>query len=95
MKADPIVRVEAGRLRGPLGAYYEAQGGADPILILLPKGHYVPEFMERGRRMRPREPVCCGSPYYRRKTAPFESFAVSRDGRKLAFTASLNGRMRL
>ena len=26
-KTDPIVRVEAGRLRDRLGAYYEAQGG--------------------------------------------------------------------
>jgi hypothetical protein len=46
-KSDPIVRVEAGRLRDRLGAYYEAHGGADPILISLPKGRYVPEFTER------------------------------------------------
>jgi hypothetical protein len=46
-KSDPIVRVEAGRLRDRLGAYYEAEGGADPILISLPKGRYIPEFTER------------------------------------------------
>jgi hypothetical protein len=46
-KSDPIVRVEAGRLRHRLGSYYEAEGGADPISISLPKGRYVPEFTER------------------------------------------------
>ena len=94
-KADPIVRVEAGRLRDRLGAYYEAEGGADPILILLPKGRYVPEFMER----RPPE-ASQGAGVLRLSILPpenatFESFAVSPDGRKLAFTAPLNGRMML
>ena len=37
-KSDPIVRVEAGRLRERLTAYYEADGGVDPVLISLPKG---------------------------------------------------------
>src|SRR5262252_4179675 len=46
-KTDPIVRVEAGRLRDRLTSYYEDNGGADPILISLPKGRYVPEFTER------------------------------------------------
>src|SRR5215471_15851462 len=36
-KSDPIVRVEAGRLRDRLNSYYEAEGGADPVLISLPK----------------------------------------------------------
>src|SRR3984885_9441269 len=42
-KSDPIVRVEAGRLRDRLGAYYEAEGGGDASLISFPKGRYVPE----------------------------------------------------
>jgi Tol biopolymer transport system component len=44
--------------------------------------------------MRPGEPVCCGSILPPENT-PLESFAVSPDGHKLAFTASLNGRMKL
>jgi hypothetical protein len=32
-KSDPIVRVEAGRLRDRLTAYYEAEGAADLVLI--------------------------------------------------------------
>src|SRR5262252_3427823 len=45
-KTDPIVRVEAGRLRARLNTYYQNQGKADPVLISLPKGGYVPEFSE-------------------------------------------------
>jgi hypothetical protein len=43
-KADPIVRVEARRLRARLGSYYETKGGADPVRISLPKGGYAPAF---------------------------------------------------
>lgn len=46
-KTDPIVRVEAGRLRARLNAYYESEGKSDSVLISLPKGRYVPEFSER------------------------------------------------
>src|SRR5215470_10166893 len=46
-KTDPIVRVEAGRLRARLGSYYESEGVEDSVLIALPKGGYVPEFSER------------------------------------------------
>lgn len=43
-KTDPIVRVEAGRLRARLGKYYQSEGKGDPVLISLPKGGYVPQF---------------------------------------------------
>lgn len=42
---DPIVRVEAGRLRTRLKNYYETEGQQDPLLIDLPKGSYVPRFV--------------------------------------------------
>src|SRR5512147_2633377 len=45
---DPVVRVEARRLRSKLDEYYAAQGVADPIRIVLPKGSYVPVFEQRG-----------------------------------------------
>lgn len=45
-KADPIVRVEAGRLRSRLNTYYQNEGKTDPVLISIPKGGYVPEFSE-------------------------------------------------
>src|SRR5271165_2995209 len=42
--ADPVVRVEAGRLRSRLADYYRKIGRYDPIRIDLPKGTYVPVF---------------------------------------------------
>jgi adenylate cyclase len=41
---DPIVRVEAGRLRRALEHYYLTAGQNDPIRIEIPKGSYVPSF---------------------------------------------------
>ena len=46
-QVDPIVRVEAGRLRRRLEHYYLAEGASDPILIEIPKGGYVPRFSHR------------------------------------------------
>jgi hypothetical protein len=43
-KADPIVRVEARRLRARLEAYYRKGGANDPVRISLPKGGYIPVF---------------------------------------------------
>ena len=40
--ADPVVRVDARRLRDKLREYYE--GRSDPVVISLPKGSYVPVF---------------------------------------------------
>jgi len=41
---DPIVRMEAARLRDRLREYYEADGQGDPIRIDLPKGTYTPQI---------------------------------------------------
>jgi hypothetical protein len=43
-KADPIVRVQSHRLRLKLKEYYDLEGSHDPILVQIPKGHYVPSF---------------------------------------------------
>ena len=43
-QVDPIVRVEAGRLRRALDRYYLTAGSDDPVLITIPKGAYVPAF---------------------------------------------------
>lgn len=43
-KSDPIVRIEARRLREKLAAYYAKEGKDDPIRISLPKGGYVTSF---------------------------------------------------
>ena len=41
---DPIVRVEAGRLRRALAQYYAGDGRDDPVQISMPVGGYVPVF---------------------------------------------------
>ena len=43
-RIDPIVRVEASRLRLRLRHYYETQGRDDPVRIDVPKGSYAPAF---------------------------------------------------
>jgi tetratricopeptide (TPR) repeat protein len=45
--ADPIVRIEAGRLREKLRSYYETDGIGDPIQIELPRGSYQPRIAFR------------------------------------------------
>ena len=43
-QVDPIVRVEAGRLRRALENYYFKAGTNDPVRIEIPKGGYIPSF---------------------------------------------------
>ncbi len=46
-KIDPIVRVQTHRLRQKLRDYYDTEGRHDPILIGIPKGHYLPVFQSK------------------------------------------------
>lgn len=58
--ADPIVRVEASRLRRALAQYYLGSGVDDPLVIDLPRGGYVPLFRRRATGAAPNidlEPV--------------------------------------
>jgi TolB-like protein/tetratricopeptide (TPR) repeat protein len=50
---DPLVRIEAARLRDKLREYYEGDGQNDPIRIDLPKGAYAPhiEFRQTGAKV--------------------------------------------
>ncbi|HMF79752.1 MAG TPA: hypothetical protein VK604_29090 [Bryobacteraceae bacterium] len=43
-KLDPIVRIEARRLREKLQKYYESEGCFDQVRISIPKGGYKPQF---------------------------------------------------
>ncbi len=42
--ADPVVRLEAGRLRSALDTYYVDAGQSDTVRITIPKGAYVAHF---------------------------------------------------
>jgi adenylate cyclase len=44
---DPIVRIQAGRLRRSLERYYLLSGRSDALRIELPRGTYVPAFHHR------------------------------------------------
>jgi adenylate cyclase len=44
---DPIVSIQANKLRRAMEHYYLVSGKKDPIRIDIPKGSYVPSFTER------------------------------------------------
>jgi serine/threonine-protein kinase len=43
-RTDPIVRVQARRLRARLARYFQEEGRADEVVIDLPRGRYTPAF---------------------------------------------------
>ncbi|WP_156342788.1 tetratricopeptide repeat protein [Devosia sp. A16] len=43
-QSDPIVRVQARRLRAVLEEYYAAEGASERVRFYLPVGRYIPEF---------------------------------------------------
>ncbi len=47
-QSDPVVRLEARRLRRDLASYYVSAGRADPLRISIPTGQYVPEVSRPG-----------------------------------------------
>ncbi|WP_160003812.1 hypothetical protein [Rhizobium sp. 18055] len=47
-QSDPVVRIEAGRIRRALERYYLVCGRDDPVRITIPKGHYIPSFEQCG-----------------------------------------------
>ena len=40
-RIDTIVRVQARRLRAKLEDYYRREGAADPVIVDMPRGHYL------------------------------------------------------
>src|SRR4051794_14199309 len=52
-QADPIVRVEATRLRRALNRYRAGATGADEVFIDLPLGSYVPVFRRSAANVLP------------------------------------------
>lgn len=46
-QSDSAIRVQAGRLRAKLAEYYASEGADDPVLVELPKGTYVLNFVPR------------------------------------------------
>lgn len=44
-QSDPVVRLEAHRLRRDLDSYYAGEGAQDPARLAVPKGGYAVQFM--------------------------------------------------
>lgn len=44
---DNIVRVQARMMRTKLQRYFTEEGAAEPLILRVPRGGYVPEFVER------------------------------------------------
>lgn len=81
-RADPIVRVEAGRLRLKLRSYYAVEGALDAIEIAVPVGSYAPVFRHRAvADAAPAVPSASGQPPAGRAVAilPFKAMVNSRD----------------
>jgi len=94
-KTDPIVRVEAGRLRDRLHEYYRSHGNTDDVLISVPKGGYLPVFSARQATAALARPDVLRLSILPPENTVFESFVISPDARKIAFTAYGHGKMML
>lgn len=62
-RTDPIVRVEARRLRSKLARYYATEGRGDRLRVELPKGTYVPRFVEAEQEVESRENTVAVVPF--------------------------------
>lgn len=60
---DPIVRVEATRLRRAIERYYAGPGADDAIIIDLPRGGYAPRIDWRAEPARPAAPGSAAEPH--------------------------------
>jgi adenylate cyclase len=82
---DPVVRVEAGRLREKLREYYGADGQGDPIRIDLPKGTYTPQIEFRHedapridrQKVPPTQEVCSTVPSV--AVLPFDDLSAAQN----------------
>ena len=84
-RRDPIVRVEAGRVREKLARFYADEGAEEPFEIGIPIGSYVPTFSRRRPGARLARPV--GS----LAVLPFTVLSDARDDE--AMSAGLSNQM--
>ena len=79
-RTDPIVRVQARRLRAKLVRYYLDEGRTDEVIVELPKGGYAPVFKRRDTPVAPRRSI--GAALVSRNTVavvPFADYSPARD----------------
>src|SRR5262245_15802222 len=69
---DPVVRIEAGRVRRALERYYLVAGTSDRTIITIPKGGYLPLFEWRNEGGAEASSVLGGSNQRARSTGALE-----------------------
>lgn len=75
-RLDPIVRVEARRLRAKLGAYYASDGAHDDLILDYPRGSYAPQFRTRSTIQPPTPaPLIAVLPFVARRRSSCARFA--------------------
>jgi TolB-like protein/Flp pilus assembly protein TadD len=82
-RTDPIVRVQARRLRAKLVRYYREEGRIDEWIVELPKGGYAPIFKRRETPVLVRRSV--GAALASRNTIAVVPFADHSAGRSLDY----------
>ncbi len=75
-RLDPIVRVEARRLRAKLDAYYDSDGSRDELILEYPRGSYAPQFRLRSAdRQNTTPPLIAVLPFAARRRSSCARFA--------------------
>ena len=69
-RTDPVVRVQARRLRARLERYYREEGQNDEIVVDLPKGGYAPVFRRRDVEAPPKPIAARHAPEQHDRGAP-------------------------
>ena len=83
-QTDPVVRLEARRLRRDLESHYDATGDTDGVRITVPKGGYVPHVERRTAADEPSPAV----PAEEAPSRPGAASAAPRARSRLAATAA-------
>jgi TolB-like protein/Flp pilus assembly protein TadD len=78
-RMDPLVRVQARRLRARLVRYYREEGQNDEIIVELPKGGYEPVFQRREAAGMKRSVSAALTSRNTILVKPFEDDSPSRD----------------
>ncbi len=86
---DPVVRIEAGRLRRALERYYLLAGKNDPVVIGIPKGGYVPTFEAREPAAPAQPPDAAVVPIATAASTPIASPGGAAAGRQGYLVAAL------
>jgi TolB-like protein len=85
-RTDPIVRVQAAKLRSKLTEYYAGPGVRDALVIAVPKGSYAAEINAATAPAKPRlaEPTSTAAPLSRVAVLPFVSMSSEQDNEHFA-----------